>query len=106
MPDEFADSAKIEALKAIATAIKAVAADGRHKDAWPLAFATIRSTNNVRFAISHDRTMATLTWRDGDELAELVLRRAPKAADAPPPPEPPALTMTEKARRRAGTTEG
>lgn len=106
MSDEIDDTARIEALRAIGRAIKSVAADEQHKDAWPLAFNTIRSTDSVRFAISQDRTMATLTWRDGDDLAEVVLRRSVKPVDAPAPAEPPAQTMTEKARRRATTAEG
>ena len=82
-------------------AIKALAADPAHARAWNFILDVLCGVDRMSFALPDD-SAATMGWRQGRRFVGLTLRDivATPIPDAEPA-EPPARTITEKARRRA-----
>jgi hypothetical protein len=96
------NDAHLEVPVEIGRAIKALAADERHRKAWRFIIDQLCGQRRLSFVPGLPEGRDMMLWREGRRfVGEWLLRIAETPIPDETPSEPPARTLVEKQRRRA-----
>lgn len=93
--------AQLDVPREMGRAVKALAADPRHKKAWGFILHQLCGLRRLSFRPGQANPAELMIWFEGRRfVGEQLLRIAESPIDDETPAEPPARTITERVRRR------